>query len=167
VVDLLCRQREPQAVLDVGTGTGLLARIARGRGARFVAGTDVDPAALASARAHSSLDAHEVEIHFNTAAPDHWGARFDLVVANILEAPLRLLAPALSRALRPGGILLLSGFTRMQMPALRVLYETLDLSYVRHSGLDEWTLLAFRPWPQSRPGGSSSQLTGGRDFMRR
>ena len=141
VVDLLCRQSGPEAVLDVGTGTGLLARIARARGARFVVGTDIDPAALASASAHAALDAHKVEIHYSTAAPDHWGARFDLVVANILEAPLRSLAPALGRALKPGGILLLSGFTRMQMPALRVVYEALDLRYIRHSDLDEWILL--------------------------
>ena len=167
VVDLLCRQSAREAVLDVGTGTGLLARIARARGARFVVGTDIDPAALTSATAHSALDAHEVEIHFSTAAPDRWGARFDLVVANILEAPLRSLAPALSRALKPGGILLLSGFTRMQMPALRVVYEALGLRYVRHSDLDDWTLLIFSSKPQSRPGGGSSQLSGGRDFMRR
>jgi ribosomal protein L11 methyltransferase len=143
IVDLLCRQRVPEAVLDVGTGTGLLARIARARGARFVVGTDIDPAALACANAHSALDAREVEIQFCTAAPDLWGARFDLVVANILEAPLRSLAPGLSRALKPDGLLLLSGFTRMQMPALRVVYEALGLSYLRHADLDEWTALTF------------------------
>jgi len=142
-VDLLCRQRQPGAVLDVGTGSGVLARIARARGARFIVGTDIDPAALASARAHAVLDGSEVDIHFSADRPDHWGARFDLVVANILEAPLRSLARALADALRPDGVLLLSGFTRMQMPALRLVYENLGLIYVRHSGLDEWTLLTF------------------------
>src|ERR1700736_3017694 len=51
-VDLLCRLRQPGAVLDVGTGTGVLARIARGRGAHFVVGTDIDPLALARAEAN-------------------------------------------------------------------------------------------------------------------
>jgi ribosomal protein L11 methyltransferase len=142
-VDLLCRQNQPDAVLDVGTGTGLLARVARARGARFIVGTDIDPVALSNAGAHSALDAHAVEIHFSSAAPDHWGARFDLIVANILEAPLRALAPALSRALRPEGLLLLSGFTRLQIPVLRLVYESLGLSYVRHADLEEWTLLTF------------------------
>lgn len=142
-VDLHCRQRHPRAVLDVGTGTALLARIARARGAEFIVGTDIDPVALASAKAHSALETLGVEIHFSPEAPDHWGERFDLVVANILEAPLKSLAPALVRALTPGGTLLLSGFTRLQIPALRTVYEHAGLSCIGHSNLDEWTLLTF------------------------
>jgi ribosomal protein L11 methyltransferase len=142
-VDQLCRQRKPQAVLDVGTGTGVLARIARARGAQFIVGTDIDAAALASATSHSALDAQPVAIHFSPEAPDYWGARFDLVVANILEAPLRELAPALRRALLPRGVLLLSGFTKPQTPALRVLYEGAGLKFVSESHLEEWALLMF------------------------
>jgi ribosomal protein L11 methyltransferase len=65
------------------------------------------------------------------------------VVANILEAPLQALAPALCRALVPGGVLLISGFTRPQTPALRVLYESAGLTFVGNSSLDEWALLTF------------------------
>lgn len=144
-LDDLCRRRHPDAVLDVGTGTGVLARIARARGARFVVGTDIDPAALASARAHATLDAHPLEIHFGPEAPDHWGARFDLVVANILEAPLADLAPALRRALRPDGAVLVSGFTRLQIPALRVAYERAGLVVTRESFLDVWAALMLGP----------------------
>jgi ribosomal protein L11 methyltransferase len=142
-VDLLCRQRQPEAVLDVGTGTGVLARIARARGVGFIIGTDIDPLALSRAKAHADLDDHAVDIGFSSEAPDHWGARFDVVVANILEAPLRILAPALCRALLPGGVLLISGFTRPQVPALRVLYESGGLTFLHQSGLDEWVLLTF------------------------
>jgi ribosomal protein L11 methyltransferase len=142
-IDLLCRQRQTEAVLDVGTGTGVLARIARARGARSIVATEIDPVALSCAKAHADLDAHPVQIHFTSEAPDHWGSRFDLVVANILEEPLRILAPALCRTLLPGGILLLSGFTRLQVPALRVLYENAGLSLFRCSSLDGWALLTF------------------------
>ena len=142
-VDWLCRRRKPEAVLDVGTGTGILARIARARGAGFVVGTDIDPVALDSARAHAALDEKAGEIHFSTELPDRWGARFDLVVANILEEPLRRLAPFLAGAPRTGGVLLISGFTRPQAPALRLLYERLGLAFAGSSDLEEWTLLMF------------------------
>jgi ribosomal protein L11 methylase PrmA len=171
-VDWICRQRHPEAVLDVGTGTGLLARIARARGARFIVGTDIDPAALSSANAHSALDAHPIEIHFSAEAPDHWSGRFDVVVANILEAPLRSLAAALSGALRPGGLLLISGFTRPQLPTLRLAYEKLGLNYAGHSNCDEWTLLMFATPPNGavlqipRPSGASSQAAGAEGDMR-
>jgi ribosomal protein L11 methyltransferase len=134
----------------VGTGAGVLARIARARGATFVVGTDIDPVALSSARAHSDLDAHPIDIHLGLEAPDHWGARFDLVVANILESPLRHLAPALTRALLPGGVLLLSGFTRMQTPSLRLVFESALLKFARQSYLDEWALLMFVQGESSR-----------------
>jgi ribosomal protein L11 methyltransferase len=149
------------AVLDVGTGTGILARIARGRGATFVVGTDIDPAAVACAKAHAELDefgspggtatdpaeigsgAPFDNIHFGGEAPDHWGARFDLVLANILEVPLHDLSPALCRALKPGGVLLISGFTRPQAPALRLTYETAGLQSAGDFTLDDWVLLKF------------------------
>ena len=142
-VDWFCSRRKPDAVLDVGTGTGILARIARARGVGCVVGTDIDPVALASATAHAALDEHAIEIHFSTGLPDHWGARFDLVVANILEEPLRSLAPFLVRALRAGGVLLITGFTRPQAPAMRLLYERLGLTFMGSSYLEEWTLLVF------------------------
>lgn len=173
-VDLLCRQRPGLAVLDVGTGTGILARIARARGASFVVGTDIDPSAIACAQAHAELDESGSPggtatglacaggaagtgvrdpvigsrpaidtIHFGGEAPDHWGAWFDLVVANILEAPLHGLASALCRALKPGGVLLISGFTRPQAPALRLAYETAGLKSAAEFTLEGWVLLKF------------------------
>lgn len=143
-VDLLCRQRMPASVLDVGTGTGVLARIARARGASFVVGTDIDARALSSAQTHCALDRHPIPIQITQASPDHWGARFDLIIANILEEPLRELAPALSRALAPAGTLHLSGFTRLQTPALRVAFSEQQLEYVNESHLDDWALLMFQ-----------------------
>jgi ribosomal protein L11 methyltransferase len=180
-VDLLCRQRIGMAVLDVGTGSGILARIAWARGAGFVVGTDIDPAAVARAKAHAELDAASprirqsthwreptadrsavasrdtsadlgtplANIHFGSEAPDYWGARFDLVVANILEAPLHTLAPALCRALVPRGVLLISGFMRPQVPALRLTYETVGLKSAGDFSLDDWVLLKLSATDQS------------------
>ena len=181
-VDLECRQRPGLAMLDVGTGTGILARIARARGASFVVGTDIDPLAVACSKAHAELDtataigatravdtataadaaaavgaaaavdaaaadAANGAIHFGTEPPDHWGAHFDLVVANILEAPLHILAPSLCRALRPNGALLISGFTRPQAPALRLTYESAGLKSIGDFNSEGWVLLKFSAPP--------------------
>jgi len=148
VVDLLSRQEQPRSVLDVGTGTAVLARIARARGAQFVVGTDIDPDALISARTHIALDSHPQkglsDILISDSPPNHWGARFNLVVANILEGPLRELSSSLSAALAPQGVLLLSGFTRIQVPMLRLIFEGRGLTYLSESELDGWALLMFR-----------------------
>lgn len=139
--DLVCRQRAPRAVLDVGSGTGVLARIARAHGATFVVGTDIDEAALAAARDNAALDDTDVELVVADDPPDAWGARFDLVIANILEQPLLALAPAIVAALAPGAVLLLSGFTPPQAPALRARYAALGLDDVVETSADRWALL--------------------------
>lgn len=142
-LDLLCRGRRPESVLDLGTETGILARIARARGVRLVVATDIDPAALACARANAELDSQATPIQFSTAEPDCLGQRFALVVANILSAPLQALTPALARALLPGGLLLMSGFTRFEIPQLRVRYEEFGFRTLRESTLDDWALVMF------------------------
>lgn len=142
-VDLHCRLHAPRAVLDVGTGTGILARIARARGVPFVVGTDIDTAALEAARANADLDSAAREIVFSDALPDSWGPRFDLIVANILEGPLRTLAPSLERALAPGGMLFLSGFTPLQIPFLLGSFTGAGLSSESESVFEGWALLSF------------------------
>lgn len=144
-VDLLCRTRRPTAFLDVGTGTGVLARIARARGVTEVVGTDIDPPALDAARANAALDGAPTDLALVDEPPDAWGPRFELVVANILEPILVDLAPSLARALAPGGDLLISGFTPVQAPRLRARFEaTMLLRCGASYALEGWTMMAFR-----------------------
>jgi ribosomal protein L11 methyltransferase len=140
-LDLMCRQKEPRSVLDVGTGTGILARVARARGASFIVATDIDPRALEWAKEQCALDESPVPIELSLGAPDSWGSSFELVVANILEGPLVDLAPQIVTALKPGGTLLLSGFTPLQVPRLRASYEKQALRFISEARLDEWSLL--------------------------
>jgi ribosomal protein L11 methyltransferase len=144
-VDLLCRRRPGARVLDVGTGTGVLARIARARAAGLVMATDIDCHALCSAAGHAALDEHPLPIRINAAAPDQLGCRFDLIVANILAEPLAALAPQLRAALLPEGRLLLSGFTPLQAPALRLACGRCGLASLGEAQLDGWVLLDFAP----------------------
>ncbi len=140
-VDLICRTQRPQQVLDVGTGTGVLARIALARGVRRVVATDIDPAALTAARNNTALDRHDADLLITDAAPDAVGGPFQLVIANIIEPVLLELAPLLSRALEPGGVLLLSGFMVSQAPTVRAAFLAQGLTQKIQAELEGWALL--------------------------
>lgn len=143
-IDLLGRLRAPRAVLDVGSGTGVLARLARAHGATFVVATDVDPESLRMVPANAALDRSDTPVRVYDArghAPDAWGPRFDVVVANILGPVLAALAPRLAGALAPGGVLLLSGFTAAEAPALRAAFEALGLEVALQARDGEWVVV--------------------------
>jgi ribosomal protein L11 methyltransferase len=121
-------------VLDFGCGSGILAVAAALLGAREVTGTDIDPQAVEAARANSLANGvPEALAHYT--APDglpdtgagHAG-RFDIVLANILANPLKLLAPALLARVAPGGSLVLAGILERQTEEMIALYRRVDPS---------------------------------------
>jgi ribosomal protein L11 methyltransferase len=125
----LAAQLAPGAsVLDYGCGSGILAIAAARLGAGKVAGIDLDPQAIEASRANATRNG--VTGHF--AAPDGLGpGKFDLVVANILANPLRLLAPLLAARVRERGTILLSGVLDNQV-------VTVSDAYRRWFKLDPW-----------------------------
>lgn len=109
----------PARVLDLGTGTGVLAMAAAYLRRRPVRATDIDPWAVRTARRNvrANLLGHLVRIE----RADGWrsgfvlrGAPYDLVLANVLARPLIGMAGGLARHLRPGGRAILSGLLRRQ-----------------------------------------------------
>jgi len=130
-------------VLDYGCGSGVLAIAAAKLGAREVAGTDIDAQALSAARANSRRN----EVSARYTAPDRLGAGvFDVVLANILANPLRLLAPMLLARVAPGGALVLSGVLRRQADELISTYRQADAAVpvAVWATDDDWTCLAGR-----------------------
>ncbi|PKO90413.1 MAG: 50S ribosomal protein L11 methyltransferase [Betaproteobacteria bacterium HGW-Betaproteobacteria-10] len=107
------------SVLDYGCGSGILAIAAARLGAGRVAGVDIDPQAVASARANA--ERNEVTALFADSAEPVAG-EYDLVVANILSNPLRVLAPAICAHVRSGGRLALSGILREQAEEIIAIY---------------------------------------------
>jgi ribosomal protein L11 methyltransferase len=107
------------AVLDYGCGSGILGIAAARLGATNVLGVDIDPQAVATARSNAVRNG--VDVRFDDAAT-RIDERFDLVVANILANPLRLLAPAICAHVRPGGRLALSGILSTQVEELIAVY---------------------------------------------
>ncbi len=107
------------SVLDYGCGSGILAIAAARLGAGNVAGVDIDPLAVEAARANAERNG--VMATFHDSAQPVTGA-YDLVVANILSNPLRLLAPAICAHVRRGGRLALSGILREQADEIMTIY---------------------------------------------
>jgi ribosomal protein L11 methyltransferase len=136
--------RPGASVLDVGTGSGLLAIAAKKLGAGRVAGNDNDPIAVRVAR--ENAEANGVALTLTEAPLAEIEGRFDLVVANILANTLVELAPALAAKLSPGGVVLLSGILTPQEDEVRAAYVAQGL--VPFPGGDvrqgEWSLLVLQ-----------------------
>jgi ribosomal protein L11 methyltransferase len=105
-----------KSVLDYGCGSGILAMVAKKLGAQDVSGVDIDPQAIESARDNAARNNCEIDYYLPDAFAQsrHAGERFDIVVANILSSPLKLMAPMLSGRVAEGGSLILSGVLARQ-----------------------------------------------------
>ena len=142
-LDELLRARPIEQLLDVGTGTGILSIVALKLGAKEARGTEIDPVALKAAR--ENADDNDVGDRFvdSMELPDHWGARHDVVVANILAEPLLQLAPRIAGAVKKGGRLMLSGLLEDQAEAIRKAYEKEGLRFVGKASKNGWVRLDF------------------------
>lgn len=111
------------SVLDYGCGSGILAMVAKKLGAATVTGIDIDPQAIESARTNSERNQCAIDYYlpeqFVVSAP---APLFDIVVANILSSPLKLMAPMLARRIKPGGALVLSGVLTRQADEVAAAY---------------------------------------------
>jgi ribosomal protein L11 methyltransferase len=148
-LDAICKaqgaRRPPiRRILDLGTGSGVLAIAAARALQRPVLATDVDPQAVRTAgdnaRRNGVSPLVDVVCADGVAA---LGSRapFDLVFANILLAPLQRFATALTQKLAPGARLILSGILPAQANAVVAAYHRLTLQ--RRIDLDGWTTLVF------------------------
>ena len=130
------------SVLDYGCGSGILAMVAKKLGAAEVVGVDIDPQAIESARYNSERNGCEIAYHLPEAFTDkHGNATFNVVVANILSSPLKLMAPMLSGRVAAGGSLVLSGVLARQAEEVIAAYApfiTLTV-WAEHDG---WVALA-------------------------
>jgi ribosomal protein L11 methyltransferase len=142
-------------LLDLGTGTGLLAFAAlRLWPAARAAASDIDPVAIEVAEENAAVNAVRLgrsrgQVELAVAAGlDHKRlkarAPFDLVIANILAGPLVELAPSVAAALAPGGALLLAGLLDKQAEAVAAAYRRRGLMLAARIDRGEWPTLVMR-----------------------
>lgn len=147
-LDDALKSRRFGGVLDIGTGTGILAIAAAKVTRRPVTASDSDPVAVTIA-AENALRAGvgpliRVLRARGFAHPRlRQGRRADLIMANLLDRVLRELAPAFARQLRAGGTAILSGITQDQAPRLEARYRAHGFDLKKRVVLGGWTTLVL------------------------
>jgi ribosomal protein L11 methyltransferase len=141
-LEWLATELSPGAsVLDYGCGSGILAIAAAKLGAVRAAGVDVDRQAIDAARANASANGVAATFTLPDGLAGGDAGTFDVVVANILANPLRLLAPALAVRTRAGGRIVLSGVLADQAADVGAAYAPWFIMNVWKSGEDGWVAL--------------------------
>jgi ribosomal protein L11 methyltransferase len=149
LLDHVLKAWRPRRVLDLGTGTGVLAIAAARALHEQVLASDIDPPSVQVARENARLNVsgHLVQAIRATgfAAPQFAAAGpFDLVLANILANPLRQLATPMARHLAPSALVILSGLLTHQAASVIAAYRARGLVPVRHLRIEGWSSLLLR-----------------------
>ncbi|MEO1250577.1 MAG: 50S ribosomal protein L11 methyltransferase [Pseudomonadota bacterium] len=148
--DLAKRQGfRPNRLLDVGTGTGVLAMAMVRLWGRPVLATDIDAEAVRVARENARENRLSKQVRaLETGRLDQRDIRtsgpYDLIVANILAKPLIGLSRDLSRLVAPGGRVVLSGLLSHQAKAVQAFYRLQGLSLISDRKIEDWSALTLR-----------------------
>jgi ribosomal protein L11 methyltransferase len=142
--------RPAVTVLDVGTGSGILALAAARLGAGHVLAVETDPVAVDAAEQNVALNNLSDAISVRQGSvPLPQPQQFDIVVANIIARVIAELAPALAAALRPTGVLIASGIIAERSQMVEDALAAAGLSLVQRVTEGDWVTLLLTPLPPS------------------
>jgi ribosomal protein L11 methylase PrmA len=134
----------PDSLLDVGTGSGVLALTALMKGIPRAVGLDIDSEALKAAAANARLNNLADRLQLVLGAPDAVKGVWSLVVANVLAAPLIEMAPVLVRRMGHHGRLILSGIPRSLAAEVAQAYLRLGMRHLRSETRAGWTVVILQ-----------------------
>lgn len=142
LIDELFTTNPPTTVLDIGTGTGILGMNCALLGAKKVIGIDNDIDAQTAATENILNNRLDSVMNIDQRDLSEIDGRFELVIANITQDVLTLLAPNIMDRLAPAGRVVLSGIlTGAQTEAIKTLYSSLGLTVTKENPEGEWTAL--------------------------
>jgi ribosomal protein L11 methyltransferase len=137
--------QQPEAVLDVGTGTGVLALAALMLGVPRAVGIDIDGDALRVAAENARINMLHERIELTRGGPETIGGTWPLVLANVLAAPLIAMAPTLVRRVGHHGRLVLSGIPTTLEQDVSEAYRRLGMQHLRTASRAGWVALVMHP----------------------
>ena len=149
LLDSVLKAHKPKRVLDLGTGTGVLA-IAATKALRVkVLASDIDPLAVRVARDNARLNGTgdlvgTIQATGFSAPEFAKHGPFDLVLANILANPLRQMATQMARHLAPSALVILSGLLPHQAQSVIAAYRARGLVLKRHLQIEGWSSLLMQ-----------------------
>jgi ribosomal protein L11 methyltransferase len=149
LLDQVLKAHRPRRVLDLGTGTGVLAIAAAKALHDAVLASDIDPSSVLVAAENARLNGagNLVEaIHATGFSAPQFAKRrpFDLVLANILANPLRQMATPMARHLAPSALVILSGLLPHQAQGVIAAYRARGLVLLRELRIEGWSSLLLR-----------------------
>ncbi|MDH3997572.1 MAG: 50S ribosomal protein L11 methyltransferase [Desulfuromonadales bacterium] len=144
MAELFDADKPVQTILDVGTGSGILAMAGAALGAKTVLGCDIDAVACRVAGENVQRNHLTESIDITEAPLEQIDGCFDLVLANILASENIRLATPLVEHLRPGGSLILSGILIEQEQQVLEIFSAYPLSLSATHHRDEWTAIVYR-----------------------
>lgn len=159
MLDWILKRRRPHRVLDVGTGTGVLALAAARVLHRSIIAGDIDPISVEATRANAALNGARPWVEaFTARGVMHPVLRssgpYDLIFANILARPLRQMAPEIARVAARNGDIILSGLLGRDVPGVLSSFEAQGFHLARRIDLEGWATLVMRQGgatPMKRP----------------
>ena len=148
-IEMVLRKRTPSRMIDIGTGTGVLAIALAKRVDAKILATDIDPIAVTTTIDNAKDNGVGAQIDTIEATglehPDIAArAPYDLIVANILAGPLTELAPGIGGIAQPGGHAILSGILNTQADGVIAAYKDAGFTLVDHLKRKDWTILVLR-----------------------
>lgn len=144
IAELLATDAGSTEMLDVGTGSGILALGAAALGCNRILANDIDPVACEVAKENVDNNNFSAQIEISLQPLEELPGEFDLVVANILAEENVRLKNELLQHLRPGGWLVLSGILQEKEALVRDGFSGLPLETFPTRVQDEWVCLLYR-----------------------
>lgn len=137
-------EKEHFSLLDIGTGSGILAILSYKLGLKNITASDNDEEALLTAKRNAKKNDSQITFLKVDDKTLYQKDSFDIIIANILSGVLIDMANNIINAVTPGGIIILSGILLDQVKQVKNAYIGEKIKFIKMSSMDEWCLLIFK-----------------------